>query len=123
MSYDIRLGVKVAGAEDLYAVIDEPELSSPTYNLGEMFRKCTGWDYEQGVWYKITDVLPMIQHGINELSFHPKSYKKYNAPNGWGTVENALDALKSMEQCIRDNSEDASVTWNEIPLDLMYIRW
>ena len=123
MSYDIRLGVKVAGAENLYAVIDEPELCSPTYNLGEMFHKCTGWDFEQGEWYKVTDVLPMIQHGINELSFHPKAYKKYNAPNGWGTVESALEALKSMEKCIRDNSEDASTTWNEIPLDAMYIRW
>ena len=123
MSYDIRLGVKVDGAKDLYAVVDEPELASPTYNLGQMFRKCTGWNYEQGKWYKVSDVLPMIQHGIQELSYHPSAYKKYNAPNGWGTVESALESLKSMEKCIRDNSEDASITWNEIPLDLMYIRW
>lgn len=123
MSYDIRLGVKVDGAKDLYAVVDEPELASPTYNLGQMFRKCTGWNYEQGKWYKVSDVLPLIQHGIQELSYHPSAYKKYNAPNGWGTVESALEALKSMEKCIRDNSEDASITWNEIPLDLMYIRW
>lgn len=123
MSYDIMLGVKVSGAENLYAVIAEPELSSPTYNLGEMFRKCTGWNYEQGKWYKVSDVLPLIQHGIQELSLHPSAYKKYNAPNGWGTVGIALESLKSMEKCIRDNSEDASITWNEIPLDLMYIRW
>lgn len=123
MSYDIRLGVKVDGAKDLYAVVDEPELASPTYNLGQMFRKCTGWNYEQGKWYKVSDVLPLIQHGIQELSYHPSVYKKYNAPNGWGTLESALEALKSMEKCIRDNSEDASITWNEIPLDLMYIRW
>jgi hypothetical protein len=123
VSYDIRLGVKVDGAKDLYAVVDEPELASPTYNLGQMFRKCTGWNYEQGKWYKVSDVLPLIQHGIQELSYHPSAYKKYNAPNGWGTVESALESLKSMEKCIRDNSEDASITWNEIPLDLMYIRW
>ena len=123
MSYDIRIGVKVDGAENLYAVIDEPEYDSPTYNLGSMFRKCTGWNYEQGEWYKVADVLPLIQHGIQELSYYPSAYKKYNAPNGWGTVEDALKVLQSMEKCIRDNSEDASKTWNEIPLNLMYIRW
>lgn len=123
MSYDIRIGVKVDGTENLYAVIDEPEYDSPTCNLGKMFRECTGWNYKQGEWYKVADVLPLIQHGIQELSYHPSAYKKYNAPNGWGTVESALEALKSMEKCIRDNSKDASTTWNEIPLDAMYIRW
>ena len=39
MSYDIRIAVKVEGAEkgNEYAVIEAPELSSPTYNLGKMF--------------------------------------------------------------------------------------
>lgn len=123
MSYDLRIGVKVEGAQDLYAVIAEPEFSSPTYNLRKMFVACMGWDYEQGKWYKVTDVLPMIQHGIKELKFHHSKYRKYDAPNGWGTVESALKALESLEQCIRDNSEGASTTWNAIPIELMYMRW
>lgn len=48
MSYDLRLAVKVEGTKDLYAVIAEPEYDSPTYNIGEMFRACMGWDFEQG---------------------------------------------------------------------------
>ena len=76
MSYDLRLGVKVQGAEDLYAVIDEPELSSPTYNIGAMLRACTGWDFNQGEWYNAVEVLPLIQHGINELKFHERNYRK-----------------------------------------------
>ena len=123
MSYDLRIGVKVEGAKDLYVVIDEPELSSPTYNLRDMFVACMGWDYEQDVWYKVTDVLPMIQHGIEELTKRPSKYKKYNAPNGWGTVESALNALKSLYQCILDNRAGERKTWNEIPLELMYMRW
>ena len=47
MSYDIRLGVKVEGGDNLFAVIAEPRLDSPTYNLGTMFRECTSWDFEQ----------------------------------------------------------------------------
>ena len=46
MSYDLRIAVKVDGC-DKFAGIAEPEYSSPTYNLGKMFRACTGWDYKQ----------------------------------------------------------------------------
>ena len=65
MSYDLRIAVKVAGVPknepDLYVVIAEPELSNPTYNLGEMFRACTGWDYDQGEFYKVSDVYENIK--------------------------------------------------------------
>ena len=45
MSYDIRFGVKVAGApDDCYAVIGEPERHSPTYNNREIFVKSMGCD-------------------------------------------------------------------------------
>lgn len=47
MSYDLRIAVKVDGC-DKFAEIAEPEHSSPTYNLGKMFRACTEWDYKQG---------------------------------------------------------------------------
>ena len=39
MSYDLRIGVKVEGT-DIIAVIAEPRLSSPTYNLRDMFVAC-----------------------------------------------------------------------------------
>lgn len=54
MSYDLRIGVRVHNT-DIIAVIDEPELSSPTYNLGKMFRACTGWDFKQGEWYNAAE--------------------------------------------------------------------
>ena len=123
MSYDLRLGVKVQGAEELYAVIDAPELNSPTYNIGDMLRACTGWDFEQSKWYNAAEVLPLIQHGINELKFHERNYRKYNAPNGWGDTHSALEALQSLEDCIRKNTLDASWSWNEIPLELLYVCW
>ena len=43
MSYDLRIGVKVEGT-DIIAVIGEPEKSSPTYNLREMFVTCMDWN-------------------------------------------------------------------------------
>lgn len=122
MSYDLRLAVRVYGAENIYAVIDEPQYNSPTYNIGEMLRKCTGWNFEQGKWYKASDVLPMILTGIFELENHEDKYKKYNSPNGWGDTKSALQALKSLSECIHRNNS-SGWTWHEIPLDCLYVAW
>ena len=126
MSYDIRIAVKVAGAEpgNEYAVISEPEYANPTYNLGKMFRKCTGWDYKQGEFYNVSDVYPNIVQGIKNLTEHASKYAEYNAPNGWGTTESALKALKSMKEAIDAITDPNSWTgWNTFPRNLLYIAW
>lgn len=123
MSYDLRIGVKVEGAEDLYAVIAEPEYSSPTYNLRDMFVACMDWEYEQGKWYNVAEVLPHIYRGVQELELHTKKYEKYNPSNGWGDVGSALEALNSLKDCILKNGPENSWSWNEIPYELMYMCW
>lgn len=123
MSYDLRVGVKVEGAEDCYAVIAEPEFHSPTYNLGTMFRKCTGWDFVQGEWYRVSDVLPLIERGIHELEFNPDEYHKYDAPNGWGTVSGAIQALRSLYTCIMNETGEGGWSWNEIPIGCLWVSW
>lgn len=122
MSYDVRLGVKVEGMNGYIATIDEPEYSSPTYNLREMFVACMGWDYEQGEWYNCAEVLPKIRHGQDELMLHPSKYKKYNAPNGWGTVSSAKEFLDSLVKKIGE-IVSGDWTWNEIPLEHLWMRW
>lgn len=123
MSYDLRLAVKVEGT-DILAVIDEPTYNSPTYNIGEMFRKCMGWDFEQGKFYNVAEVYSYIEHGINELETNEKEYVKYNAPNGWGTTESALVALRSLKECIDNNSkEDSYWTWQVIPKEHLWLAW
>lgn len=126
MSYDIRFGVKVEGGpEDCFAVIGEPGYHSPTYNLGEMFRACTGWDYEQGKWYKASEVMPMIMRGINELSEHPGKYRKYEPDNGWGNINSAMTALKSIVMWFEPNNWDGIAgSWNaDVPYDCIWIAW
>lgn len=122
MSYDIRFGVKVVGAkEDVYAVIGEPERSSPTYNNAQIFRKSMDWDYTQGEWYKLTDVIPCIERGIHELQFNRNAYKPLEPDNGWGGIDSSLKALQSIMQWI---TEELPRSWNEdIPLDCIYMRW
>lgn len=121
MSYDIRFGVKVVGAENVYAVIGEPEYHSPTYNVGTIFRKSMNWDFKQGEWYSIKKVLPRIEEGIHELQFNSDKYKKYEPDNGWGTTDSALKALQSIIEWLSDGW---SMGWNsDIPLDCIYIAW
>ena len=122
MSYDIRFGVKVEGMNGYIATIDEPEYSSPTYNLREMFVACMGWDYAQGEWYNCAEVMPKFERGVHELRFNPAKYKKFNAPNGWGTVSSALEALESVLKKAQEITS-GDWTWNEIPLEYLWIRW
>ena len=126
MSYDIRIAVKVDGAEkgNEYAVIAEPDLNSPTYNIGKMLRRCTDWDFKQGEYYRVSDVYQNIVRRIINLREHEEDYEKYNSPNGWGTTVSALKALESLKQCI-DDIEDPNGWggWNTFPKTLLYVAW
>lgn len=122
MSYDIRFGVKVDGMNGYIATIDEPEYSSPTYNLRNMFIACMDWDYTQGEWYNCAEVIPKFERGVHELRFNPSKYKKYNAENGWGTVSSAVEALESVVKKAQEITS-GEWTWNEIPLEHLWIRW
>lgn len=125
MSYDIRISVKVEGCNK-YAIIAEPEYSSPTYNLGKMFRACMDWDYSQSVknengkyetaYYPCDFVIDKVERGLRELRCNRKKYEKYNPSNGWGSIGSAITALESLRTCIYENAE-------EIPLNCMYMSW
>lgn len=120
MSYDLRIGVRVHDT-NIIAVIAEPDMNSPTYNLGKMFRACTGWDYEQGKWYRVEEVLPLIEHGIHELKFNGEAYKQYSPSNGWGTINSAILALESLEKCIQH--QITGEAWQAVPIEHLWVAW
>ena len=115
MSYDIRLAVKVDGT-DFFADIAEPELSSPTFNLREMFETCMDWDYSLDVYYPCKEVAEKVKKGIEELNKFPEKYNKYNSPNGWGNRMDAINVLESLADCIRETTDD-------IPIEHLYMSW
>lgn len=117
MSYDIRLAVKTEFGG--FIVIDEPQYSSPTYNLGELFRKCTQWDFKQGEYYKCSEVVHLIKGGFRELVSHPVKYEKYLPDNGWGTMRDAQDCLRDILECIDENIFGN----HRIPIEYLYIKW
>lgn len=122
MSYDVRFGVKVEGMNGYIAVTDEPKYSSPTYNLRKMFVACMDWDYSQGEWYNCIDVLPKFKRGLHELRFNGDQYKQYNPPNGWGSIDSAIEFMESVVQKIGE-IVSGDWTWNKIPLEHLWMRW
>ena len=120
MSYNIRFAVKVQGTEDATLVFANPDYSNPTYNLGEMFRACMDWNYEQGEFYKVSDIFPHIKRGIMELTRNKNDYVKYNSPNGRGDTKDALDCLVSISAWITGFQEDYGEI---IPLNCVYMAW
>lgn len=125
MSYDLAIHVKVEGC-DKYATIAEPEHSSPTYNLGKLFRACMNWDYSQSAkdadgnyqtcYYRCDSVIEYVERGLRELRTNGKAYDHLLPSNGWGTRLNAIDALESLRTCIYEQAE-------EIPLECLYMSW
>lgn len=125
MSYDIALYVKVANT-GIYAKVSEPEYSSPTYNLGEMFRACMDWDYNQSEigadgeyhtrYYPCEFVLDHVEHGIRELRTNAEDYVRYIPSNGYGDIPAAVKALESLRECILETAEG-------IPLKHLYMAW
>ncbi len=126
MSYDIRFGVKVAGiTPDCIAVIGQPEYDSPTYNLRDIFVKSMDWDYTQGDWYPIVDVLPKAQRGITELTLHTDKYRPLEPDSGWGTIGSAIQCLRSIvDYFTPGNYSGLAGSWNaDIPIEAIYMRW
>lgn len=112
MSYDLEILVKIENRD--YICIAEPEYSSPTYNLGTMFRKAMKWDFKQDVIYNIDEIFENIEYGISELERFPGKYVQYEPENKWGTVNSALESLKSLKNCILEQ---------DINMKYLYMRW
>ena len=87
MSYSIYFKVPVAGLEDRYITV-EPCEANVTWNLRDMIVKSTGleWKNEENNGL-CKDIIPKIADGLAELTKYPDKYKRYEAENGFGTIE------------------------------------
>ena len=116
MSYDLELGIKPEGHNKIVCIA-RPELDSPTWNLGEIFRLAMHWNFEIRKWYKLSDVYINIAEGIADLKFQPGRYNHLEPENGWGDIQGAIEALESLMKKIEELVED------EIPIEVLWLRW
>lgn len=105
MSYNIRFKVKVEGIDE-YVVVGNCDANT-TWNVREMIVKSTGLEWKNcqnnGL---CKDIIPQIEKGWGELNRYPEKYKKYEASNGWGTIESTK---RFFEKIISD--------WND------FVKW
>lgn len=125
MSYDIRWCVETVRENndgERFVVVHTPEYDSPTYNYRKMFVACMGWDYEQGEYYPMLDVLPKLRRGLAQLIEHPEKYRQYEPENGWGTLNGAIKCIESWidELTNEDNWDSVCHYW---PLDALLWKW
>ena len=113
MSYDIAFKVKVDGT-DSYLEVGDCD-ANITWSVRKIIELSTGfpWNNEANNGLCV-DVIPKIQHGLEELQAYPEKYKPYEASNGWGTVKGTIhffqQILKAWEHLMRSHEELAPVT-------------
>ena len=125
MSYDIRWCVETVMPNndgERFCVVRIPEYDSPTYNYRKMFVACMDWDYKQGEYYPMAEVLPKLRHGLAQLVKHPEKYRQYEPENGWGTLNGAIKCIESWidELTNEDNWDSVCHHW---PLNALWWRW
>ena len=106
MSYDISFKVKVEGLEDRYVEVGECD-ANITCNLRDMIVYSTDLEWKNEVNNGLCkDVIPYIIDGLSELNRYPQRYKKYEAENGWGTIEGCkrffLDIINAWNAFCKD---------------------
>ena len=86
MSYKIAFKAKALGDGRWFDAYDCS--ANVTWNVREIIELSTGlpWINEANNGL-CKDVIPHIERGLQELEAHGDEYKKYESPNGWGTVE------------------------------------
>lgn len=122
MSYDIRIAAETKYPDrygDYFVTVDYPELNSPTYNVGNIFRKCMDWDFRQGEVYPLSEALKHIDHGIGELRGNFDAYRYLEPENKWGTVETVWECLTSW----RRELEDPYGITSDWDIEYLWWRW
>ena len=129
MSYDIRFYVKtvVPNLEgDRYVSVHAPKYDSPTYNYRKMFVALMDWDYSQGEYYHMPEVLERLKTGLGRIKADPEAYRKYEPDNKWGTVEGARECLESWVDELTP-PDDGCYGYDNVmcqwPLDALWWRW
>lgn len=100
MSLDFILRYEIDGNElEVFS-------SNMTHNLNKMADKAgiyyALWRPDEKGYKKASDIIPLLESGLEDLKSRPEYFKTFNAPNGWGMYEDFVlfveDILASCKQ-------------------------
>lgn len=104
MSYDI--GIYRYGLKDKETKVYYPYDENITYNVREMLEKALGPDHLKK-WNDCSfdSFQKEFRDGWMDMTLNPKVYKKYEAPNGWGTYDVTLIKLSGLGKALSEYSD------------------
>lgn len=109
MSYDVSFKAKLEGTDQWVRV---GNTINHTSNTGEMIEKACGlrpsaWDGK-----KCTEMVEILKDAIYEIQSKPDEYRKYESPNGWGTMNSTVAFLEEVrENCVEFPTAVLDVYW------------
>jgi hypothetical protein len=76
--------------------------SNITHNLNSMFEEAGVYDILwRGDGLRAGDVLPRLDHALTLMKAEPEHFRKFDAPNGWGTYAHAVPWLEDIVDACR----------------------
>lgn len=117
MSYSIDFRVPVHKHKDVYVKIGCSSANT-TWNLHDMIVKSTGLEWKNEANNgRCLDVIPCISQGLIELVQYPEKYKRYEAKNGWGTIQGCIEFFR---QILKDWATFCSDSETKDLIDVTY---
>lgn len=57
------------------------------------------------VYEKASQLIPLLEEGLNKLKSNPEFYKSFEAPNGWGKYEHFVEFVEAVLQACKQHPD------------------
>lgn len=99
MSFSVYFRAELKDANGVWIDLNNVGL---TYNLSGMFNEILGYSLRRWNGRKAEDVVEAAIFGLDTLNYDPTKYRRYEAVNGWGTVETMREFLSEIIDLCRE---------------------
>lgn len=96
---------KMALAADIYEALWRPYKLHPEYKTELENDSDAEYDFEESHTMYARDVIKVLEGGLQKLKKSPDKYKKYNAPNGWGSYKYFVPFVEAISKACEENPD------------------
>lgn len=90
---------EMADKAGIYEALWRPHRLRDNYNIPEGDHNAE-WEFEDSINIKASEIIPIIDKGLESLKSKPEYFKQFNSPNGWGMYEHFVPFVeKYLEAC------------------------
>lgn len=97
---------EMAGKAGIYEALWRPHRLRKEYVAAEDDYKAE-YEFEDSVTIKASEIIPLLEKGLEDLKARPEYFKQFDSPNGWGLyvhfvpfVEKYLEACREYPEAI-----------------------